>query len=101
MLVASLGSRRFMLYSVRTLTDALVADGGVASYRSEYALKTVTLRKEHDGWSAGTLGVIIEPFEDAALVEISGEYGVTLATVSVPYADLDVIEEPAQEHLAI
>jgi hypothetical protein len=36
--------------------------------------------------------VIVEPFEDAALVEISGEYGVTLAMVSVPYDRLDVID---------
>jgi hypothetical protein len=39
------------------------------------------------------MGVIVEPFEDAALVEISGEYGVTLAMLSVPYACLTVMDE--------
>jgi hypothetical protein len=36
--------------------------------------------------------VIVEPFEHAALVEISGEYGVTLAMLSVPYNRLNVMD---------
>jgi hypothetical protein len=54
---------------------------GVATYRPEYALRKVALREPCEGWPAGTVGVVIEPFEDAALVEISGEYGVTLAKI--------------------
>lgn len=71
--------------------------GGVARYRPEYALRKVALRAASDGWPAGTVGVVIEPFDDTALVEISGEYGVTLATISVPYANLaDVaLSDPA------
>jgi hypothetical protein len=69
--------------------------GGVASYRPEYALRKVALRDAWEGWPAGTVGVVIEPFEDAALVEISGEYGVTLATISVPYANLTDADDPA------
>jgi hypothetical protein len=62
--------------------------GGIASYRPEYALRKVALRESTEGWPAGTVGVVIEPFDDAALVEISGEYGVTLAKISVPYPKL-------------
>jgi hypothetical protein len=53
----------------------------------------VALRESYEGWPAGTVGVIIEPFEDAAYVEISGEYGVTLAKLSVPYDGLDLLDE--------
>jgi len=66
---------------------------GVATYRLEYELKKVSLRESCEGWPAGTVGVIIEPFPDAALVEISGEYGVTLAEISVPYDGLDVLDD--------
>jgi hypothetical protein len=55
-------------------------------------LKTVKLRESRDGWPAGTVGVIVEPFEVAALVEVCGEYGVTLAMLSVPYDRLDVMD---------
>lgn len=70
-------------------TSLLAASGGgVATYRDEYALRKVALREVIDGWPVGTVGVIIEPFEHEALLEISGEYGVTLAELSVPYAAL-------------
>jgi hypothetical protein len=36
--------------------------------------------------------VIVEPFEHAALVEVSGDFGVTLAMLSVPYDCLDVMD---------
>jgi hypothetical protein len=58
---------------------------GVASYRDDYMLRRVQLMEPCEGWPAGTVGVVIEPFIDEALVEISGEYGVTLAEISVPY----------------
>lgn len=82
----------------QTFGDAFFQATGVAKYRPEYRLKTVSLRESRDGWPAGTVGVIVEPFGDAALVEISGEYGVTLAMLSVPYDCLDVREGPL-EHL--
>jgi hypothetical protein len=65
---------------------------GIAKYRPGYALKTVALTEACEGWPAGTVGVIVEPFEDAALVEVSGEYGVTLAMLSVPYEQLNVMD---------
>ena len=71
--------------------------GGEARYRADYGLRKVALRESWEGWPAGTTGVVIEPFEDMALVEISGEYGVTLAKLSVPYAYLDLIEAPAAD----
>jgi Domain of unknown function (DUF4926) len=48
-------------------------------------LKIAELREEHDGWSAGTTGTIVEAFEDGALFEIADEDGCTLAMLPVPY----------------
>src|ERR1017187_6490823 len=81
MLGMNRGSRRSTSSTNGVLDDVAAAslraiDGnGVATYRPEYALRAVALRESCDGWPAGTVGVIIEPFEDLALVEISGEYG--------------------------
>jgi hypothetical protein len=68
-----------------------VRGGGEAKYRPDYLLRQVALRGAWEGWPAGTVGVVIEPFEDAALVEISGEFGVTVAELSVPYEELVVV----------
>lgn len=70
------------------------SDKGIAKYRPGWALKKVRLRVACEGWPAGTVGVVIEPFEDAALVEISGELGVTLAEISAPYESLQVMRKP-------
>ncbi len=51
-------------------------------------LKIAELRVEHDGWSAGTTGPIVEAFEDGALFEIADEEGCTLAMLPVPYGAL-------------
>jgi len=83
----------------RLALDLADQASGIAKYRPGYALKTVALAEPQEGWPAGTVGVIVEPFEDAALVEVSGEYGVTLAMLSVPYGELEVIDRASPVEL--
>ena len=53
-------------------------------------------------WEPGTVGTVIEAFDDGALVEISAdEDGRTLDLLSVPYDAIHPVEIPGQTHLAV
>jgi hypothetical protein len=98
MIARHLGSR-LSTSSSRLLEDATdhfvtARGGGTAVYKQDWFLKKVELITEHKGWPVGTVGVVIEPFEDAAVVEVSGGYGVTLGTFAVPYEDLEIVSSP-------
>ena len=64
------------------------------------ALDHVALRRDRGSWLAGTAGTVVETLEDAAYVELVGPDGATLDTITVPYADLQVLP-PDDRQLAI
>jgi hypothetical protein len=48
-------------------------------------LATVELRVEFERWPAGTVGTVVEVFDDGALVEISDGRGHTLDVLALPH----------------
>jgi hypothetical protein len=62
--------------------------------KPEMLLKIAELCVEHDGWSVGTSGTIVEAFEDGALFEIADADGCTLALLPVPYGALVIEDSP-------
>jgi hypothetical protein len=68
--------------------------GGAApkTRRPDMDLRVVELAEPWGRWQAGTRGVIVDAFEDEAVVEIADGHGVTLDLLAAPYAVLAVHE---------
>jgi hypothetical protein len=52
-------------------------------------------------WPAGTEAVVLEVFDQGALVEVADQDGQTLDLLSVPWPALKRRPEPRQERLAV
>jgi hypothetical protein len=65
-------------------------------------LELVELRIASGRWEPGTVGTVVEAFEDGALVEISADGdGRTLDLLSIPHDALRPVEVPEQTHLTV
>lgn len=67
---------------------------GLTSTEGPGLLDVVVLLDDHDGWSAGTEGTIVETYDEGALVEMADDEGRTLALLSVPYSDIALARDP-------
>jgi hypothetical protein len=66
--------------------------------RPEFEYAQVILREPANGWEAGTRGVIVDAFEDKAIIEIADRRGHTLDLLTLPYSAVTVFKHPEQEH---
>jgi hypothetical protein len=84
---------------LEALTDESLAsdERPIPLRRPELDFRTVELREASGHWPAGTRGVIVDAYEDDAIVEIADHDGVTLDLLTLPYDDLDLFEGDAQE----
>jgi len=59
-------------------------------------LSAAELKFARDGWPAGTLGTLVEVFDDGALFEIADHDGCTVAMIGVPYGELSILGQGKQ-----
>lgn len=64
--------------------------------RPELDYAQVILRAPAEGWAIGTRGVIVDAFEDKAIVEIADKRGRTLDLLTLPYSAITVFKHPEQ-----
>jgi hypothetical protein len=64
-------------------------------------LDVVELKVATGRWEPGTLGTVVEVFDDGVLVEVSDEEGRTVDFVSLPRDAVTPVEIPDQSRLAV
>lgn len=63
-------------------------------------LDGVELRVSTGRWRAGTVGTVVEVFDDGVMVEIADKDGRTLEILSVPLDAVSPLPQPKQQRLA-
>lgn len=87
--------------ALRTLTDLHLAGKRPLVRRPELELREMSLREPCGRWAVGTLGVIVDAFEDEATVEILDPEGRTLDLLSLGYDRFVVLDSTPQESLPL
>ena len=64
------------------------AAGSTAAISKPVLLDVVSLAEEVEGWPVGTVGTLVEAFEDGGIVEVGDEDSDDFAFLAVPYGAL-------------
>ena len=87
---------------LEALAERHLAGADAKVRQPERELQQVHLSADVGRWPVGTLGTIVEAFEDGAVVEIaSREDGATLDLLTLPYSAVSVLPRVEQTRLAI
>jgi hypothetical protein len=65
------------------------------------SLDGVELRAASGRWPAGTLGTVVEAFDDGVMIEIADDKGRGVDLLELPHEAVAVVPRPKQERLAV